>query len=180
MNKPKRFIHVYTGKGKGKTSAALGLALRAAGWGNKICVFQFMKKGVSGEKRASRTFPGRIDIVTFDQTHPIFYHSSVRKEASKRLAERISRDMKVVKEAILVGKYDMIILDEIVNAIKDGFVKKGDIVSLAGNKHRLCELVLTGRGAPKWLTAMADYVTEMREIKHPYKKGEKARKGIEY
>lgn len=180
MKTKKGLIHIYTGKGKGKTTAALGLALRAIGWGRKVCIFQFMKKGINGEYKASSLLGRHLKVVTFDQTHPAFYHKSLRKKAAEILKNKICRDLKVVKEILLLGNYDIVILDEIINAIKEKFVKKSDILSLIKLKFRCSELVLTGRGAPQWLIDRCDYVTDMRLVKHPYKKGLKARKGIEY
>jgi len=180
MKKNKNLVHIYTGKGKGKTTAAMGLALRAAGWGMKVCVFQFMKKGSGGESKASRSLGGRIKIVAFNQTHPVFYHKSVRRRAVEILERKVKEDLKTVKETLLMGTYDIVILDEIVNAASQKFAKKRDLLSLIDLKFRSCELVLTGRGAPKWLIDKADYVTDMRLVKHPYNKGLRARRGIEY
>ncbi|MBL7069420.1 MAG: cob(I)yrinic acid a,c-diamide adenosyltransferase [Candidatus Omnitrophica bacterium] len=180
MKSSKGFVHIYTGKGKGKTTAAMGLAMRASGWKMNVCVFQFMKKGISGESKASRLSGGRIKIIAFNQTHPIFYHKSVRKKAGEILRKKIEGDLKIVKETLLLGNYDIIILDEIINAIDQKFIKKKEILSLIGLKFRSSELVLTGRGAPKWLIGKADYVTDMRLVKHPYRKGVRARRGIEY
>lgn len=180
MKAKRGLIHVYTGDGKGKTSASLGLALRAIGWGKRVCVFQFMKKGVNGEYRASKLLHGRLKVVTFDQTHPAFYHKSVRRRAAEILKKKIPHDLKVVKETLLLGNYDIIILDEIINAIKEKYVKREDILSLINLKFRVCEIILTGRGAPPWLIKKCDYATKMHLLKHPYKKGIKARQGIEY
>lgn len=173
-------VHIYTGRGKGKTTAAIGLALRAIGWGKKACVFQFLKKGACGEKKASSLLGGKLKIITFDQTHPMFYHRSLRKGHTGILREKIPHDLKLVKETLLLGNYDIVILDEIINAIKEKFVKKEDILSLIRLKFRTSEIVFTGRGAPKWLLDEADYVTEMREVRHPFLKGVEARKGIEF
>ena len=180
MKRKRGLIHIYTGNGKGKTTAALGLALRAAGWGMKACVFQFMKKGVNGESKASELLDKRLRVVTFDQTHPLFYHKSLRRKARATLLDKIKQDLKMVKEVLLLGNYDIIILDEIINAVKEKLVKKKDILDLINLKIRSSELILTGRGAPPWLIKFSDYVTEMRLVKHPYKKGLKARKGIEF
>ncbi len=173
-------VHIYTGDGKGKTTSALGLALRAIGWDKRVCVFQFLKKGINGEAKAAALSKGSLKIITFDQTHPAFYHKSLREKARDALQKKIPSDMKAVKETLIMGNYDIVILDEIVNCIAEGLVKKEEALALINLKFRTSELVLTGRGAPKWLIKKADYVTEMRLIKHPYKRGLKARKGIEY
>ena len=176
----KGMIHIYTGKGKGKTSAALGLALRAIGWNKKVCVFQFLKKGANGEARAAALLKENIKIITFDQVHPMFYHKSLRKKSTTKLKENIQHDLKKVKETLLLGKYDIVILDEIVNCAAQKFIKKEDILSLIDLKFRRSELVFTGRGAPKWLISKADYVTNMQLIKHPYTKNLPARQSIEF
>ena len=173
-------VHVYTGKGKGKTTAALGIALRAAGWGQKTCVFQFLKKGASGEKHTASLLAGKLTVITFDQTHPMFYPKEVRDKVNERLKRRVAYDMAIVKEELLVGNYDIVILDEIINCLDQKFIKKSEILQLINMKLRKCELILTGRGAPTWLRKKAHYFTEMRLLKHPYNKGLPARKGIDY
>lgn len=180
MSGRKALIHVYTGEGKGKTTAALGLALRAAGWGRKVCVFQFLKKSACGEKKAGALLRGRITIVTFGQRHPIFFKGPLRKKTAAKLKKSIPRDLAAVKKTIRAGAYDIIILDEIINAINEGFLKKADILPILNLKTRSSELILTGRGAPQWLIKRADYATRMVAVKHPYEKGVAARKGIEY
>ncbi len=180
MKKRKVHIHIYTGKGKGKTSAALGLAMRAIGWGMKVCVFQFLKMGVNGESKVTDLMEDKLKVVTFDQTHPMFYKGPSRAAAVESLKNRFSKDMQTVQNVILEENYDIIILDEIINALSQEFVEKKDLTSLINSKLVISELVLTGRGAPKLLISKADYVTEMRLIKHPYNKGTAARKGIEY
>ncbi|MFH1753455.1 MAG: cob(I)yrinic acid a,c-diamide adenosyltransferase [Candidatus Omnitrophota bacterium] len=180
MKQRKVHIHIYTGKGKGKTSAALGLAMRAIGWGMKVCVFQFLKKGTNGESKTTNLLESLLKVVTFDQTHPMFYEKHLRGAAAESLKKRFSQDLKTVQNVILEGNYAIVILDEILNAVDQDFVTKKEVLSLINSKFGISELVLTGRGAPEWLINKADYVTEMRLIKHPYTKGLPARKGIEY
>lgn len=180
MTRNKGYIHLYTGDGKGKTTASLGLAMRAAGWGRKVCIFQFMKKMMSGERKASVHFGKKLKIVTFDETHPIFCRKSARKRAAEILKRRISADIEKVKKILTSENYDIIILDEIISALSGNFVTKDTLISLIDIKPVRSELILTGRGAPGWLINKADYVTAMRPIKHPFTKGLKAREGIEY
>ncbi len=178
--KKNSYIHIYTGDGKGKTTAAMGLAMRALGWGMKVCIFHFLKKGMGNELKLATSFNGRLKIVTFDQRHPIFLHKSLRHKAAEDLRKRLPHDLRIAKETILMGSYDMIILDEVINCLNEKFIDKKDILPIVSSKFLSSELILTGRGAPKWLISKADYVTEMRLVKHPYQKGRKARKGIEY
>ncbi|MFH1847850.1 MAG: cobyric acid synthase [Candidatus Omnitrophota bacterium] len=181
IKKMKRgLVHIYTGEGKGKTTAALGLATRALGWGRRVCVFQFLKKGKNGEYKTAKLFGGRFKCVTFDQTHPMFLPKRSRKKASMALRKKVLADMVAVNKAVLSGKYDIVILDEIINTLKEGYIGKEAVLSLIDNRSRASELILTGRGAAAWLLKKADYVTDMRLVKHPYKKGVLARKGIEY
>jgi cob(I)alamin adenosyltransferase len=180
IKRRKVHIHIYTGKGKGKTSAAMGLAMRAIGWGMKVCVFQFFKKGVNGESKIADVLGDRLRVVTFDQTHPMFYEKRLQRQAYETLRSGFSEDLSKVRDVLLEGNFDIVILDEILNAIDQEFLSKKEALSLIESKFGISELVMTGRGAPKWLVSKADYVTEMRLIKHPYTKGLAARKGIEY
>jgi len=175
-------IHIYTGDGKGKTTSAYGVALRSLGWKKKVCVLQFLKsKGFeSGEIKTLKRFSKRFKIIRFkDQTHPIFIKGKTPKKYFK-LKESIKKGIEVSKKIILSKKYDLVILDEIINTIKEGFVAEREVLNLLEISSPETELILTGRGATKELIKKADYVTFMKNIKHPYKKGILARKGIEF
>ncbi len=168
-------IHIYTGDGKGKTTAALGLAVRALGWGKRVSLVQFMKKGSKyGELKSLGDFEnceiiqtGRDELLTPENVQPVDY-----EEAEKGLeyAEEILRE----KQA------DLLILDEINFALQIGLLKVGEIEALVRSCPPEVELVLTGRGCPEELRKLADYVSEIKEIKHPYREGVEGRKGIEY
>jgi len=165
-------IHVYTGNGKGKTTAALGLALRAIGRGYKVCLVQFLKAQPYGELKSLKLLP-RLKIKRFGEKT---YIHGVGSQKDKIEAEKA---LKWAREAIYSSQYDVVILDEVFLAIFFKLIKTTEIIELAKNKSKNVELVLTGRKAPAQIVKIADYVTEMREVKHPYQKGEKARKGIE-
>jgi cob(I)alamin adenosyltransferase len=171
-------VIVYTGDGKGKTTAALGLCLRAVGHGNKIRIIQFIKSDWPyGERRGlERLAPeveldslgiGCIGIMGDDK--PIEEHRDAAMKA-----------LQMAREVIGSDRYDIVILDEINVAVHLGLISGADILSLTANKPARLHLVLTGRYAPPEVIASADLVTEMKEIKHPFHKGEPGRKGIDF
>ena len=178
----KGLVHIYTGGGKGKTTAAFGLGMRAVGKGMRVCLFQFLKgKSLTyGEVKAAQGFGTKFRVVTFGQTHPYFLPPSKQKEARYKLKISIKLALKTVKEVMASESYDLIILDELITALRDGFIDLKSVLDLIDSKPKSTELVLTGRGAPKALKRHADYVTEMRNIKHPFGRGMKARRGIEF
>lgn len=178
MKKGIGLIHIYTGEGKGKTTAAIGLTVRAAGNGLKVLFAQFLKGGEeSGELRVLEGLSDKIEIIRFDQRHPIFFKKGDTRDGLKKaIAEAID----VVSEKIKSGKYDLIILDEISNIAAQGLADVNTLIDIIKKRPEDVEIVLTGRGAPQELIEIADYVTEMKPVKHPFFKGIKARKGIEY
>lgn len=171
-------VQVYTGDGKGKTTAALGQALRALGWNLKVCVFQFLKhkKNKSGELISAKKFKGKLKIIRGKQMHPYF----TKKSTSVRLIREINNMFDQVIKVIRAKKYDIIILDEINNCMNDGFISTDKVLKVLYKKPKNVEIILTGRNAPYEIINKADLVTEMKSIKHPYNKGIKIRKGIEY
>ena len=172
-------VHIYTGDGKGKTTASMGLALRAASAGLSVCMFQFLKaKGSSVENWLE--FPN-FRVVCLGHTHPMFLRSNaIREKTEIQLKKSILKELRNIKCVMKTKKYDVIILDEIVNCVSEGFIAEKEILGLIKAKPRPTELVLTGRCAPKGLVDAADYVTKMEKIKHPFDSGLRCRKGIEY
>jgi cob(I)alamin adenosyltransferase len=168
------FVHVYTGNGKGKTTAALGLAIRAAGAGLKVYVAQFLKGQRYSELRALDKYAGSIDVVQFGSKNFIFAKASAKDKALAR------RGLENCRKAMLSGSYNLIIMDEINCAIDIGIIMLDDLMGIIKNRPANVELVLTGRNAPKEIVQLADLVTEMKERRHYYNSGIKARKGIEY
>ncbi|MCK4614302.1 MAG: cob(I)yrinic acid a,c-diamide adenosyltransferase [Thermoplasmata archaeon] len=172
-------IHVYTGNGKGKTTAALGLCLRALGRGYTVHFIQFMKGSPDyGEIKAAKAFKdlhikqfGRAGFV--DKAHPT--------EADVRLAqEGLDHAGKVMESLPADGREVLMVLDELNVALEFGLLSMDQVLALIRHKPKELELVITGRNAPPWIIEVADYATEMREIMHPFTKGIKARKGIEF
>lgn len=182
MRLKKGLIHIYTGNGKGKTTAAFGLGMRAVGNGLKVCLFQFIKgKGITyGEVEAAKRLTPKFRIVAFRQSHPFFQPPARRKKAIAELKRSTKEGLREVSKVMSTKRYDIIILDEIITALRDKFIDLQSVIYLIDSKPKSTELVLTGRGAPKGLIKKADYVTEMRNIKHPFSKGIIARCGIEF
>ena len=168
-------VQVYTGDGKGKTTAALGLALRAAGHGLKVVIVQFMKMPRYGEHRALQYLLPQITVKAFGR--PGFIHrSGVQPEDLDQAHNALS----FAREIMLKGEVDILILDEINNALYFGLLKEEEVLNFLKERPPQVEVVLTGRNAPSSIIAVADLVTEMRSIKHPYEKGIAARQGIEF
>ncbi|MDQ0203154.1 cob(I)yrinic acid a,c-diamide adenosyltransferase [Pectinatus haikarae] len=174
----KGLVIVNTGNGKGKTTAALGLALRAWGQHLRVLIIQFIKGGSKyGELEALRSLPGnRIEIVQMGEGFTRKDTGISREEHIKAARDALNK----ARDAEKSGLWDMLILDEINYAVKFGLLDEQAVLCLLADKPETMHLVLTGRDAAEAVTAKADLVTEMREIKHPYKAGIKAQKGIEF
>ena len=173
----KGLIHVYTGEGKGKTTAAFGLAKRAAGHGKKVLILQFLKSRMqdSGEIISARKTG--IKVIRFeDQTTPLFDPKIKVDDLKIAIRDAVALAVKEVG----AGSYDVVILDEFNTALGCDYADMNDAKEIIEAKPEGLELIITGRGAPDGLIELADYVTEMRMIKHPFEKGVKARKGIEF
>lgn len=166
-------VHIYTGNGKGKTTAAFGLAVRMLGSGGKVIIIQFMKSGgVYGEQKKIAECGAVIESFGL----PKFVHGKPEPDdidAARKALER-------AKEVVSSGEWDLVILDEICVALGFKMLDVEDVKELIQNKAPNTELVLTGRYCPEELFELADYVTEMKEVKHPYHRGVLARKGVEY
>ncbi len=167
------YIQVYTGNGKGKTTAALGLALRAAGAGFLVFIGQFLKAASSSEHKALSRFRDLIIIKAYGR-------EGLLKEINSIDIKLAKEGLKDCKKAILSEKYKLVILDEANVAVHFNLFSIEELLEVILNKPPSLELVITGRHAHKKLIEIADLVTEMKEIKHYYQKGVLARKGIEY
>ena len=171
-------VIVYTGKGKGKTTAALGMALRAVGYNYKICMIQFIKGSWHyGEMTSSKRLEPEFELTAIGKGFVGIIDDKSPIEAHKEIADEALR---IAKEKIQSEKYDIIILDEINYAINLNLVKLEDVLDLIKIKPPKLNLVLTGNYARDEIIEVADLVTEMREIKHPFKAGIKAKKGIDF
>jgi len=168
-------IQIYTGNGKGKTTAALGLALRAAGHGKKTYIGQFLKGQDYGELHAAEKLKPWLTIAQFGRKD--FIH--VTENPDQEDITMAQSGLKLCLQAMLSGDFDIIILDEINVALYFKLLKLKEVESFLEQKPAAIELILTGRYAPVQLIEKADLVTEMKEIKHYYTKGIQARSGIE-
>ena len=171
-------VHVYTGDGKGKSTAALGQVLRALGYEKRAYIVQFLKSKdlLSGESRSLSKFHDSVEFVRYHQVHPMFDPGVDMDQLRASVAEAL----KETRKAMLSGNYDIVVLDEINNAVADGFVDVETVVGFVRSKPEEVELILTGRNAKQEVMDAADYVTEMKCIKHPFQRGVPARRGIEF
>jgi cob(I)alamin adenosyltransferase len=171
----KGFVQVYTGNGKGKTTAAIGQAVRAAGYGLKTYFVMFMKEFPYNEVKSLERLEDLITIVQVGQDDFVYKKVPPSEEEKSKVRNGLAE----VKEKMLNGEYDLIVLDEILVSIYFGLISKEEVVSFIDAKPQNVELVMTGRYCPQEIIDKADLVTEMKEVKHYYEKGELARKGIE-
>ncbi len=190
-------IHIYTGNGKGKTTASFGLAMRASGHGLKVIIFQFLKpkKLVCGEEISAKKIKN-VKVKKYEQEHPMFAEHRAESIPRRSLSRAKSRDsgqveqreikqsvekaMAEVRKAIFGGEYDMVILDEIINVVDQGFAGKKEFLELIKKVPEDVELVLTGRGDISEIEKFSDYITIMIDKKHPLRRKINARKGVEY
>ena len=174
--KRKGLICIYTGDGKGKTTAALGAAFRAAGQGLKVLILQFMKRQRNiGEIKALECTELPIELKQYG--YRLFFKSRACEPID---ILRAAQGLAAFQQAMESLTYDLIILDEINIAIDFGLIAFEEVLRLIAHKPNELHLILTGRNAPQELIEMADLVTEMREVKHHYNQGVQAQKGIEY
>ena len=169
-------VHIYTGDGKGKTTAALGLSLRALGRGFKVCFIQFLKGRMKLDDGALLALRRVRNFECARYGTGIF----VIGKPSRRDFQEASKAFEHAKEAIMKGRYDVVVLDEITHAVNLGLIDIDEVIELIRNRPPNVEIVLTGRAADQKLIDAADLVTEMREVKHPFSYGVRAREGVEF
>ena len=178
MSNEDGLVIVYTGNGKGKTTAALGLSLRAIGYEHKVCMLQFIKGSWHyGEMDSSKKLGPNFELIAIGKGFVgILDDDSPREEHEKYAAEAL----KICREKVFSEKYDVIILDEVNYAINLNLLDVNEIIKLIKEKPKKLDLVLTGNHAKEEIIELADLVTEMKEVKHPFKAGIKAKKGIDF
>jgi cob(I)alamin adenosyltransferase len=188
--KRKGLVHVYTGDGKGKTSAAIGLGLRASGQGLTVYMIQFLKGGGFSGEVASSAKLGNFTIKQFGKECP--YSERMKKGeiecgnckdcflTRKEEKEKVDEALDLAEKISSTGKYDVLILDEINNTLARKLASITRMKNIIKNRKPHVEIILTGRNAPNDLIELADYVTNLKRIKHPFTKGMRARYGIDY
>jgi cob(I)alamin adenosyltransferase len=176
MSKLKKgFVHIYTGNGKGKSTAAIGLAIRAAGFGLKTYIAQFMKEYPYNELVSLKLLSEWITIEQFGGDEFVYKKELPNEEQ----LDKTRRGLQTAKEKMLGGEYDLIILDEAIVSIYFKLIETEELIEFIKQKPKNVELILTGRYCPEELIKLADLVTEMKEVKHYYQKGITSRSGIE-
>lgn len=168
-------IHLYCGDGKGKTTCAMGLALRCAGWGGRVAVAQFLKNSGCGERSALAELE-RVTVLPVPEIRGFVFQMT--EEEKRELAESMTALFERAADMVRRGECDMLVLDELCGAIATGMVTLERVTAFLDEAHT-AEIVLTGRDPAQLLIDRADYVTEMRKIKHPYDMGIPPRKGID-
>lgn len=170
-------VHIYCGDGKGKTTAAIGLAVRAAGCHKKVLVTRFLKTDQSGEVMALCGLP---DVTVMPCKRSFGFFSKMSEEQKKEAGIYYSKLLQTTLNRAVEERFDLLVLDEIMAVCNFGLVEEEKVLAFLASRPENMEVVLTGRDPSEKFVEMADYVSEIRKIKHPYDKGIRARKGIEY
>lgn len=170
-------LHIYCGEGKGKTTAAMGLALRAAGRGKRVVIAQFLKGSNSGERLALAQVRG-VELLPVPER--VRFSFRMDEEERQEAAERFAGLCEQCRERLAAGAADLVVLDEACAALSTGLLDLKTLLSVLESAPEGAEIVLTGRNPAPELLERADYLTEMRCLRHPFQKGVRAREGIEY
>ncbi|MEG2174198.1 MAG: cob(I)yrinic acid a,c-diamide adenosyltransferase [Oscillospiraceae bacterium] len=169
-------VHLYVGDGKGKTTAAMGLALRALGSGKRVLIAQFLKGSPTGELEPLNRL-GVAVIRTKDVKKFVFQMDEGERALTKKACEDC---LAAVERGLAAGSYDLIVLDEVVDAVNCAMLTSEHLLQVIASRGASVEIVMTGRNPNDDITAVADYLTVMTALKHPYQRGIQSRKGIEY
>jgi len=173
----KSCVHIYCGDGKGKTTAAVGLSVRACGCGKKVLITRFLKTDHSGEVKALQALPG-ITITPCERSFGFFTRMS--EQQKKEAKVYYSQLLQTTLQRAVEGAYDLLVMDEIMAVCNYGLVEEPVVLDFLTSRPEGLEVVLTGRNPSDKLIELADYVSEIKKIKHPYDRGIAARQGIEY
>jgi len=174
------FLIVYTGDGKGKTTAGLGMCVRAVGYGWKVCIIQFVKGSWKyGELEGIKRLAPEVELHVVGRGFVGIADDSDSSQFEEH-CKAARKGLDLARRVIEAGDHELVILDELNVAIQLGLLTREEVEKVLERRTREQHLVITGRGAPDWLIEQADLVTEMREIKHPYQKGIKAQKGVDW
>jgi len=177
MKLERGLIQVYTGDGKGKTTAALGQGLRSCGRGLKVYMVQFLKGGDTGELHSVEKLQTLFKIFRFERDRGFFWQLDEKEK--KELKEDIDRGFAFIKDVINNNECDILIIDELLGVLGNNLFTVEEVIEVLKSKPSTMEIIITGRNAPKEIIEAADLVTEMKEIKHYFRNGVHAREGIE-
>ena len=172
------YVQVYTGNGKGKTTAAVGLAVRAAGNEYTVYMVQFLKGSKTGELESAKKLAPFFNIFRFETKRGFFW--TLNDEEKIELKKEIQKAYEFCMEALKEEKCDILIMDEVMGALSNGLISEEQLLELIENKPSNIELILTGRNVPEAIIDKANLVTEMKDIKHYFNDGVPSREGIEY
>lgn len=177
MKLEKGLIQVYTGDGKGKTTAALGQGLRSCGRGLKVYMVQFLKGGDTGELHSVKKLHPLFEIFRFEKERGFFW--TLNEQEKKELKEEIEKGFEFIKKVVANDECDILIIDELLGVLGNKLLEVNEVVKLLKSKPDTMEIIITGRNVPPEIFEIADLITEMKEIKHYFRKGIPAREGIE-
>ena len=172
------FVQIYTGNGKGKTTAAIGQGIRAYGNGLKVIMVQFLKSGKTGELNTMDELGENFEIFRFEKKRGFVWTLTEEEKLEVKKEVKVAYDF--ILDVIENCKCDMLIIDEIMGVLKNEFLSIEDVLNINKKKPKNMELIMTGRNVPEEIVDKANLVTEMKEIKHYYKEGVPARKGVEF
>lgn len=170
-------IHLYTGEGKGKTTAAIGLAIRAAGSGKRVLFGQFMKGRDTSELSVLESVP-YIEVCRLTKDFGFFFQ--MKEEEKEEITRQHTALLTEMIEKVRQGKVDVLVMDELTYVCRNKLADMDMLKDFLAKKPEGLEVVITGRNPEEWLWKLADYITDMHCVRHPYQKGISARKGIEY
>lgn len=176
MEKQTGCVHIYCGNGKGKTTCGMGLCVRAAGYGYKVLIYQFMKDNTTSERTAMEKIPGITFVPGLKEEKFSFQMTLQEKEERKRFYEKKFRE---VTEKAEREEFDVLFLDEVIYTIRAGLFEEQILIDWLREKPEHLEVILTGQGPDEELIRCADYVSELKKIRHPFDRGLAARDGIE-
>lgn len=177
MKLEKGLIQVYTGNGKGKTTAALGQGLRACGRGLRVYMVQFLKSGDTGELHSVEKLKPLFEIYRFERERGFFWTLSA--EEKQELKKDIDKGFEFIRSVVAENRCDILIIDELLGVLGNRLLTVDEVMKLLKSKPDTMEIIITGRNVPDEIAELADLVTEMREVKHYFNKGIPAREGIE-
>lgn len=174
----KGYVQIYTGEGKGKTTAAFGLALRAVGNGLKVMIVQFLKGRTTGEVEAIKNLQPKLTVYRAAEADKFSWELTLPEK--RELQKKVQREIEDIIEGLELKLWDVLILDEVFGAITADIVREKEIFNLLDKRPETVEIVMTGRNPSQEMMDRADLMTEMTCVKHYFKSGVEARKGIEY